>query len=356
MSYEVIESNVASTKEDIIKILETNMGSDADFKRRIPWFYHDNIAGEGTIFLLISKSDEVKNNVVGCTGFSPRRFRYSGISSTAYLFADFAVDKTHRLLSPAILLQRTALTKAQQQSEFCYGFPNSAAVGVLCRIGFKKVGGIRRYVKVLRYETYLQQRLPYNWIAKLGGVLLDTSDRLIDGIKNARVPRKFYLEWIKDFDERFDELWENVRDKYPILGDRSSKMLQWRYGKKSFKPAEIATLVDKRSKQLYAYAIILRDGSGSAISDFFGLNNEMIGFLFSRLFPGLRKQGFISITVHFFGDNEVVQIINAQGFVYRSTPNIMVVAESTNKRFEVEGRKITSPDIWFYITKADTDF
>lgn len=356
MSYTIAVADIDTDKEDILRILTENIGTADDyerFERRLNWFYLENVAGAGGLYLLKHATEAAAGENVGCAGFAPRRFRISGSDHTSNLFADFAVDKAHRSLRPALTLQKQALQDAKNYNDFCYGFPNAAALPVLIRTGFKKVGEIQRFVKILRHENYIKQKLPIGLIAKIGGLVVDGMCRIKGFFKRRFIPGNYRLEWLSDFDDRFDALWNDVKDDYTILSHRTSDAMRWRYGGTSYKPGEIAALVDQKSNKLLAYAIVIHyDDNIASIGDFFGRDMEMTGHLFAHLTPAVRKRGYSSMDIYFFGNVNIVNAIKKQGFVFRNTSNNLVFSGCANGMDFSE--HLRSADNW-YITKFDTD-
>jgi pimeloyl-ACP methyl ester carboxylesterase len=347
--YKVTQPPIESVRDTVVKLWEKNLRS-TDRPQRHEWYYLANPAGHGTTFL-ISAVNNGSGEVVGCTGVSPRLFYVNGRPLRALLSADFAVDKAHRTVKPAIMLQRAAREFGQTTGDFSYGFPNASAVGVFARIGYRRLGTVGRYAKVLRHRPYLRRA---GWVsapATVAARVLDGAAALRDYVRGPRGGAMRKLEWLRTFDDRFDRLWEEGQSRYRILGNRSSEWLRWRFAPESGTRCEIAALIDPRTNQICAYAVVAPKEEGIArIGDFFGATPRDVTLLMSFLARHLRRRQYRSISVYFLGTRWVSEVLESQGFVLRDADRSMVL--DPGSRIDVE--TFLNPDNW-YLTAADTD-
>src|SRR5687768_3975819 len=72
----------------------------------------------------------------------------------AGVLADLAVDRPHRSVGPALALAREAKAWTLGNLDLAYGFPNKLAEGVFKRVGYKVLGTMPRYARVLRHAGY----------------------------------------------------------------------------------------------------------------------------------------------------------------------------------------------------------
>src|SRR5690606_34906002 len=117
--------------------------------------------------------------IVGTAGVGWRRMRLDGRELRGGLLADMAVMAGHRMLGPALLLQRTACETALQEGDLVYGFPNPNAVPVVKRLGYVHVGDMTTYARAVRHASYLARRLPAALAGPLGACI-DRAVRLRD--------------------------------------------------------------------------------------------------------------------------------------------------------------------------------
>jgi predicted acetyltransferase len=77
--------------------------------------------------------------------------------------------------------------------------------------------------------------------------------QLCDGPDNDSV------EEVEDFDSRFDDLWQKVKNGYPVISKRDSRYLRWRYLKNPDGHYRIITFSDKGNLKGYAVFKRYRD-------------------------------------------------------------------------------------------------
>jgi hypothetical protein len=320
-----------------------------DRLQRYEWYYLNNPAGTGTTFLL---HDGVEpGGIVGCTGVAPRVFHHHDQMLRALLSADFAVNKAHRTVKPAMLLQRAARDFGQRCGDFSYGFPNGSAVGVFLRIGYKQLGTLGRYAKVLRHESYLRRMVSIPGIAPVAGRLLDGATAIRDVLREQSRRPNLQFVWLQDFDARFDALWDESRAKYPVLGDRRASWLKWRFDRPSGTRCEIAAIVDRRTNAIRAYAVVAPKEEGIArIGDFLSASPEDLARLLGLLSRELRRRNYRSIWVYYVGAAWVHDVLTAEGFVLRDADRPLVVDPGRG----IDPAIFLNRDNW-YITAADTD-
>jgi hypothetical protein len=349
MSYRVTQPPIDTARPALVRLWEENL-RPLDRLQRYEWYYLNNPAGPGTTFLLESDEDG-RSDIVGCTGIAPRRFELKGRQFTALLSADFAVDKNHRTAMPAIVLQRAARDFGRQAADFSYGFPNSSAVAVFLRIGYRQLGCVGRFVKVLRHEPYLRNAGYVPGLASLAARVLDHAAALRDVVKFRNRRQDLRLEWLPEFDARFDDLWEVGRHAHRIIGNRNAQWLRWRYDQQSGAPASIAALVNREANTVCAYAVVSQKEEGIArIGDFFAASAAQLSVLLGLVCRELRSQEFRSVSVYFLGARSIEEMLVAHGFVRRDNDRPVVV--DPGRAAGVEG--FLNPDNW-YLTSADTD-
>jgi hypothetical protein len=99
-------------------------------------------------------------------------------------------------------------------------------------VGFKEVGQLTRFVKVLRTSLLVDlfvSRRPLNRLLSVLSVAADPLSRLVFREWRGRRSREFSVERPDAFDERFVGLWEATWQLYGICGERSPELLNWKY-------------------------------------------------------------------------------------------------------------------------------
>jgi len=332
MAYSVTQIDDPELRERmLVKLWTSNdLHLRGDPHAKYSWFYQGAPGGTATAFFLQNGTGDA-GEPVGCCGLGSRQVWVDGAPVTAGLFADFAVDAAHRTLMPALTLQRALCTNARARFSLTYGFPNHAAVGIFKRVGFPLLGTANRYVRVLRSSSYLERAVGSRRIARVLG-------RAVDTALNARTlphtlfkDRSLRLEWSPAPDQRFGALFDQARQRYRFIGDRSEPFLRWRFTDRPGLASEFAMLVDA-SGALRAYAVVLEKEPGVAlVADFLGADDRALHELFARLMPALRRRGFKSAKAFFLGAPAVATVLKSHGFQERTCAKYIVVGAGANQ-------------------------
>jgi hypothetical protein len=339
--YSVRASDALEARDQLVKLWSDNLPVRGALDAKLRWFYCDGPHGPGRAFLLHSR-----DATVGCAGIGERALLNHGHPLRVALFADLAIDRRHRSGLPAMLLLRSVRNDIEREYDLGYGFPNRHARAVYLRSGYRELGHMYRYVRVLRTRGYLQPTLDSWWTAPLATI----ADGALAGLArtHAFFAREFSLIWPETFDARFDELWFAARDRFPIACARTASFLRWRFARE---PHRIAAITPRGSSELVAYAVMRPGEDGCMdIVDLFGVGERQLAAMLARLVPAIDRLGFHAVGCRFLGNLNIVDILHAQGFVRRGCPRSVMV---TNGRTAAL-RRVDELEFW-YLTDLDED-
>jgi GNAT superfamily N-acetyltransferase len=352
MEYTVRRTSAANARDALLRLWARNLNVRGDPLDKFCWFYRDNPLGEAQGFLLAASS-EPSAEPVGCCGLGDRILYIDGQPHRAGLLADFAVDRGHRTVRPALVIQRALSDYSKHAFDLTYGFPNESAVGVLQRVGFPVLGRMGRYVRVLRYASIVHRYLFSAPLAAVGGSLIDALAKVSETGRVAMHSDRMSLTWLSDVDSRFDTLWEAARIQHGCIGDRSQQFLRWRFARRPGLPAAFATLVDRPGGGIAAYAAVVEKEAGVAlVADFLARSHGELRTLFERLFPELRRRGFKTAVTFFLGSHAVARTLTSSGFSFRQSAKFVVSGAGSSGA--IEARTVAEPQRW-YLTEADRD-
>jgi len=221
-----------SSEQDIaqaVSIWNRNLPDSAGkWLEKYNWFYKSNPYRKGKLWLLKLEGAE---KTIGVGGVGYRRFNVNGKSLIGAMGVDFAVEKEYRTLGPALKLQKTIMESSKKDADFIYGFPAEQAEAVLKYFKFHKLGEFTRLVKVLKSGDYLERVLKPRFLARTIAVPADLFLRL-RSIKSLRAfGNTFHSDRLEDLYPIYDRLWERVASEGLLMGERTSKFLDWRYFK-----------------------------------------------------------------------------------------------------------------------------
>ncbi|MDB4961955.1 MAG: hypothetical protein JWP01_1954 [Myxococcales bacterium] len=333
MAFQAVMRPVAWDDTTFAALLARNFGMTGDLAAGVRWQYLEGPMPPGSVFLLNWES-----TAIGCAGISSRVVSCRDRELSAAHFANFAVDRAHRTALPAITLQRAVKRHVDHSYDLAIGFSNRHAMPVYRRLGYRVLGDMVRYARVLRHAPYLERYLRVRGPAKLAGVVLDR-------IKLAR--RGEPLVWLDDVDGRFDQLWEETRTEFPIVSRRDAAFLRWRFLRKPNERHVVAALAPH--DKLLAYAIVRGEPGGMAeIADMFG-PVAALDRLLAALVPALYHRGHTAACVRFSGDLRVRAMLVKYGFTPREVERTVIVHVTPRC-----GLELADATGWF-LTELDAD-
>jgi RimJ/RimL family protein N-acetyltransferase len=349
MHYSVRLADVEETRKLILPIWASNLPIDRDLDDKRRWFYRDGPHGPGQAFVL--RTDGSSTEPVGCAGVGVRSMWYRDRAIRTALFADLAVDRTHRSGFPALALVRAVRAHVEHEFELGYGFPNDQARAVYLRAGYRELGTMRRYVRVLRTRTYLERRI-WSPAARVAASVIDRTLAAAAWVRALRRERTIELVWLDDFDGRFDQLWREARGSMPVMCERTSALLRWRFSPRIDRRAyRIAALVETTTRRLRAYAIVRNTAGVAEVSDLLGAGMPELDLLLRCLIPTLSRLGFTSISVRFFGAGRIPNLLASHGFSRRKETRSIVVSLGASLR---QVPALRDAESW-YLTDLDED-
>lgn len=352
MTYRVERAESSVVEQTLVRLWTDNLQMRGNPRHKFEWYYRDNPLGPATAFLLEYASPEGAAHIVGSCGVGTRRVFAGGRPLTAALFADFTVDKAHRTLMPALVLQRALCAYATASHDFAYAFPNDAAVGIFNRIGLQTIGRARRYVKVLRSASIVRRHVPWGPAASVAGALIDRALIARDVLRGGG-RRQYRIEWLDDPDDRFNRLWAKVQPQWKVIGDRSAAFLRWRFTKRPGVPARLAALSARDTREIHAYAAVVDKNPGEAlIADFLATSDETLSMLLTRMGPALAKKNYSRAVTYFLGPRHVDHALRRAGFQFRNDAKFVIVGAREGAPAGMD--LLARADDW-YLTEADRD-
>jgi len=231
----------------ILKLFRQSYGRELD-ERFWAWRFRHSPAGEGVIYLswdgdVLTAHYAVTPVVMHINGQS----WLTGLSGTTMTHPDYR----GRGLFPD-LAQRTYAYMAESGMGLVWGFPNALSH--------------RGFVRTLKWIDIYE--IPMLRLPLQGRFALPT-------------PSENVTE-IEEFDIRFDRLWNQVKDNYPIIARRDRQHLQWRYVEN---PAErYRILAHVGDESLLGYAVFKRYQDELQIVDLLTVQDVNVGLgLVSRV-------------------------------------------------------------------------
>jgi hypothetical protein len=322
--YDVRYVNPELVRADLVRVWQNNLPVDEGAEAKFAWIYQQAVDPPPGVFVLaVSDRAGVEDRIVGTAGLGVRSFVLDDRQLRAGLLADLAVDREHRTALPALRLVRGARTAVLRDFDLAYGFPNRSAQAVFLRCGYRKLGTLTRWARVLGHAPYVHKVVPVAPFSRLAGAALDVGNLVQLAARSLPARRRSKLEWLHGFDSRFDRLWQDARGSYTLIGQRDAAFLRWRFDQPGHR-FQIASLVDRRdSTRLLAYTVVERVGGACHLRDLFGHPAEL-GPLLDLLLPSLARRRATSASIGFLGSDAIGELLASRGFRERESERVIV--------------------------------
>ena len=311
--YRVCDGDPAADGDAVVAIWRGNLGREEGLARKYDWFYRRCPLGAPMLKLL---RHEPSAAWVGVAAIGRRRMLWQGREIRAGVLVDMAVAPQHRSLGPALMLQRDVLESGIERFDLLYGFPNRKAEAAVRRCGYAKLGEIVRYVRVLRYASYLRRRLPMVAARPLGW-LLDTGDRILDAWRS-RADAPVAAQWSDRVDPRMDDLWHRSAHGTALLTVRDTTMLRWRFDE-ALVSFRYLLLSESAGGPLLAWFACQASGPILQISDFWSIDaaDGIAAALVAAVLRVARQEGYSAVSFQYAGTAARVRGWLAARFVER---------------------------------------
>jgi RimJ/RimL family protein N-acetyltransferase len=289
MAYTVIPLQIDEHRDALRKLWREN-SYDAEANvyaaERFEWLYRDSAASDAQTWLAVENDS---HSVVGCGSFFRSNRSWGGRIVSAGVPAVFFVGKEHRLAGAALAIQRAVLARGCRSGFYVFvGKPNRSARAVCDRVGYRPVGDLQEWVRVV-------------W-----------SD---DSLSASPRPADYGDEIVTAADDRFDRLWDRAKAHYPMAAEKTAAFLNWRYAgfKENYR---FYCLVRQDDRRLVGYVVFYAMSDGAVITDLLcedpsgpALDNLLLGFC-SRM----QTEGHVWVSLLYAGMRSFEDQLEQVGF------------------------------------------
>lgn len=340
MGIKIRAADLERDREAIIRFLFDNLTECSD-ARRFDWLYLKNPDGPAAAWLAI---EERSGAIAGSAAAFPRRLRVRGQDCIGWNLGDFAIQKEHRTLGPALLLQRACLEPVEKgEVPFCYDHPSAAMCAIYDRLGVAPLGRVIRFARPLRVDRKVEKIIKVKALARPVAALLN----LLLSLRLAGKPRPDAGEIAEHqgrFGPEFSELCAGAVDRYPVCGWRSAEYLNWHYLDHPF--VRFRTLTSRKGGRLRAYLIYSVEGPLATLADLFGEDDDAAaaGLLHAAV-RLLRREGAGTFSAPVLESNPLVHQLLEAGFLPRESAPALVYTRPEGPLDGLVNRK----ENWFLI-------
>lgn len=348
MNYSILKADLRKDRENIVDLWKRNFPGLSE--ERYSWIYEGNLYSSVVCFLV---KETEHDRVIGAATLFPRRIVVNGKIYLSAIAGDFVVDINHRGLGPALLLQKAAVLSCSRGTfAMLYGFPNKKSETVLLKAGYKVLGDCLRMTKPLRSEYYLQKHIKTSAIRKALSKPVDLTAKVMSKESYYRHNRKYAVETPLFFDERFDELWGKVSTLVPVIGERSSSYLNWRFKRSPQHDYFVFALTLKENASLLGYIVYSVADNKIAIADLLSIDmDKTFDSLLAEFLISQRKKGISSVSLNYMGTHLLIDKLKEYGFSIREKINKVLFFTSPESPFQ---SRLSDKENW-YLLPGDND-
>jgi len=316
MKYTIVPMQPAVHTESLLSLWKKNLSRY--FEGRFYWLYDPKSYGQAIAWLsIIDHSGEI----VGSGGFYKRSFIINKEQLVIGIAADFMIKKEHRVFGPALPIQQTIRDNwSASKLTFMFAFPNKASEGVFKRAGYQRLAYSNNWVKLLRTERKLVAYVKVKWIASFIGKIINQLLRLPDRMKLLKAKNSFHIKILNSCCPDFDDLWQEAKDNFSIIGEKSSAYLKWRYIDCKTKEYQFYCLYDRTNSRLRGYLVYaiqdeLAEIEELLVADF----HSTLDWLLLSFSEQMRIAGIHSISINFLGRTTFEDSLRRAGFFRRNS-------------------------------------
>lgn len=260
---------------------------------------------------------------VGCSSLLSRIFFYNGMRIKAGINCDIFVDLEHRTLGPAIMLLKSLVLEANKAGfQMLIVIPNDKAEPVFARLGYKHIGFVFRWIKLLKTEKKVSGLTRNALVNKLLSKILDI---FLYFFSMELWYRIYFLFTNQPFETKeifFNELPDRFKSQETIEMDSPALYLKWRYTEVQSNNSRIFAI--ERMGKIEGALIYQINDKNAYISDYFSNNKK--ARIDTRLLCDfillMRKQRVDTISSAFFGEGHLFRDFKKFGFMRREKRSV----------------------------------
>ena len=238
-----------SDLENMAALGENNYTKQNDIANMpfLEWQCFDNPAGRARVAVA---TDEDSGEIVGEITQMPMKFRYFGKEIVASCLVNSLIKKEYRKISLFYQLQVESFD-SYKDNAFAFAVPNPFSYPLFSRLFFcKTVAQLPLLLLPVHPKALVQAKISQGFA------------KIIPNISYKGVPchisQKIAVSLLSaDEITVFDAFWEKVKDKYPIMGVRTSDYMTWRYI--DIPTRDYSIFVAKNGADIEGYCIVRRD-------------------------------------------------------------------------------------------------
>jgi|WetSurMetagenome_2_1015567.scaffolds.fasta_scaffold00012_132 hypothetical protein len=305
--FHIIQTDPLSRREQILDFWSKYLPETPP--ARFEWLTRGNPAGPAIWLFAIEDGTE---ELAGMLSILPKTMIQKGRSMRAGILGDFMVDGKYRVFGPNLLLLKTALASMSDLGfELLFTLPNAQSLHLIKRAGANDIGRFKNLVKPLDARHYMD-RYVGAFLKRLLAPFACAALRLIS--KETYLSPKGILEETHEIDVSFDLLWDKIRDKMTLTGDRSAAYLRWKYLSNPQSQYRILTLRDDIGGHLQGFVVFTVEHGKLHLHDMAAMNENAMDNLLLKAINTGRAEHCVSVNIEIFQSNPLMSFLKKFGF------------------------------------------
>ena len=340
-------------KDDLLRLMRSNFPWGHQAEAWYRWGYEQSPYRQNVCWLVETEARER----VGFTSLMPRRMKVGETVCEVGQAANLNVAAEHRNALAAVKLQRAVVSHVDQsEMALAFGITRNA-VAVLCRAGYRDLGGFSRWVKFFRTEHKLSRWIPWRWLRRAVASVVDLGLRLRATETYQRLPAGWQVLVDPPFDERFDELWQAASSHFGVATERTSEYLQWRFGRDPQQVYRTLAVLDSEGKLRGSVIYLFPEPEVTVpmgcIVDLLAADATALQVLLAALCRKLRQEGAVGIQMMYFGSSLIESGLRRLQFFRRESEYRVLTYLHPNYRDRQD--ELLDPARW-HVTEAEAKF
>ena len=302
---------------------------------------------------------ESENKIVGHYAVIPEKIKFYEKVVDVAQSVDTATHPDYRGMGMFSALAKKVYSEAMNRYVFLFGFPSEMAHGGFLKLGWKDLSSVPEHTKILNYAAFTERKFKTPLYAQSGKLLLKAYSNLnhIPKILNTAKGANNEIQEVERFPDEIDTFWKRVRTNYPIIMERTSQFLNWKFSKQ-FGNYQVFLARSVKEKAIIGYIVLKKTSHTIDIIDLITLPNEekaMLQLIDVAISNG-KIGGADSIRCWFPKWDKSVSTLKSKGFISprplslrnKYTPQLILYNFTPNG-------PVPNIKEWYY-TYADTDY
>lgn len=319
MKVSIRKADINGEKSQLIDLLRRNLNPLTN-QRRFDWLFLDGPAGPAEVWVAVSDDS---GEIIGSGAALPRRLYSLGQEVIGCVFADFWIDPNHRVLGPAVKLQRACLAAVDDgRFSVAIDFPRQSMTAVYKRLNVSTSRAVVRMTRPLRLNQQLRQRLGSAMVADTAASIANAALRAKDAVLVR--PRRYDVRLATlDFGDEFTALARDHASAFALWVVRSADYLNWRFRDHFHLRFELLTA--RQDGRLVGYLILHERETSLEVADiFWGTDQAALSDLLARAVQLARERGKDAVNVPMIDTPPVLKEFAEAGFYPRERQPFVV--------------------------------